>query len=163
MGETASSFLFSNIKIWGRINCGMVKITQMTRIADLITPFNSLHKVFEILLLILPLGTTEWRFMHPMVPLRPKTFRGREHFPWTSSRGQIFGIDPIRPESNGGCTSTSRERLQYEILSLVHLPLLPGIPTLHTLLFRGLFFVVIRLFIARSRFRLGFYSGTSWI
>jgi hypothetical protein len=63
MGETAPSFLFSNIKIWGRINCGMVKITQMTRIADLITPFNFLHKVFEILLLILSLGTTWWRFM----------------------------------------------------------------------------------------------------
>jgi hypothetical protein len=86
MGETTSSFLFLNIKIWGRIDCGMVKITQMTRIADLITPFNSLHKVFEILLLVRSLGTTWWRFMPLMVPLRPETFQGRERFPWTSSR-----------------------------------------------------------------------------
>jgi hypothetical protein len=35
----------------------------MTRIADLITPYNFLHNVFEILLLILSLGTTWWRFM----------------------------------------------------------------------------------------------------
>ena len=41
----------------------MVKITEVTRIADLITPFNYFHKVFEILSLILSLGTTWWRFM----------------------------------------------------------------------------------------------------
>jgi hypothetical protein len=60
MGETTACFLFSNIKIWSLINRGMVKITKVTPIADLITPFNSFHKVFEILLLILSLGTTWW-------------------------------------------------------------------------------------------------------
>jgi hypothetical protein len=63
MGETTASFLFSNIKIWSIINRGMVKITKVNRIADFITPFNNLHKVFDILLLIVSLGTTWWRFM----------------------------------------------------------------------------------------------------
>jgi hypothetical protein len=65
MGETTASFLFWNIKIWIVINRGMAKITKVTRIADLITPFNYFHKVFEILLLILSLGTTWRRFMPP--------------------------------------------------------------------------------------------------
>jgi hypothetical protein len=65
VGETTASFLFWNIKIWSLINRGMVKITKVTRIADLITPFDYFHKDFEILFLILSLGTTWWRFMPP--------------------------------------------------------------------------------------------------
>jgi hypothetical protein len=41
----------------------MVNITEVNQIADLITPFDSFHKVFEILWLILSLGTTWWQFM----------------------------------------------------------------------------------------------------
>jgi hypothetical protein len=80
LNKTTSSFLFANIKIWDRINCGMVKIIKRTLIADLITPFNSLHKVFEFLLLILSQGTTWWRIMPPYGTStaenlsRPRTF-----------------------------------------------------------------------------------------
>jgi hypothetical protein len=58
----------------------MVKITEMNQIADLITPSDSFHNVFEILWLILSLGTTWWRFMPAYVTFeaenlwRPRAF-----------------------------------------------------------------------------------------
>jgi hypothetical protein len=45
--KTKLSFLFSNIKIWDLINRGMVKITEVNQIADLITPFDYFHKVLR--------------------------------------------------------------------------------------------------------------------
>jgi hypothetical protein len=130
MCETTSSFPFSNIQIWGRINCGMVKITKMTRIADLITPFNSLHKVFEILLLILSLCTTWWRFMPPYGTStaenisRPRTFSldVPEGYKYAESTRSVLG-------HMAGFTSTPRERFLYEIILVCHLPLLPCLPT----------------------------------
>jgi hypothetical protein len=38
----------------------MVKITEVNQIVDFITPFDSFHKVFAIVSVILSLGTNWW-------------------------------------------------------------------------------------------------------
>ena len=48
---------------FGTFERGKVKVTEVTQIVDLITPFDYFHKAFEIVLLILSLGTIWWEFM----------------------------------------------------------------------------------------------------
>jgi hypothetical protein len=90
----------------------MVKITEVNQIVDFITPFDSFHKVFEIVSVILSLATNWWQFMSPYGTLDTENLsRPRIVFPGPSRGLPIRGINSIRPESNGLVTPELGERL----------------------------------------------------
>jgi hypothetical protein len=129
----------------------MVKITEVNQIDDFITPFDSFHKVFEIVSLVLSLGTNWWQFMWHVGHQKP--FEADNFFPGPSRRLPIRGINSIRPESNGrpGHPQTRGTFIAFDSTSTWD-----SYPCMHWV--SRVFVVIIRLFIARSRYRLGFFS-----
>jgi hypothetical protein len=87
----------------------MVKITEVNQIVDCITSFDSFHKGFEIVSVILSLGTNWWQLMSPYDTLDTENLSRAITFPLdlpeaTDTRNQLdsSGVEwPGHPQTRG--------------------------------------------------------------